>query len=244
MVRSPLFGTIALDFLVKGDPHPCPYLPGMIAQEEAFCADEFPAELYHDFMSYEFRRSGNIFYRPVCRDCRECRPLRVPIHLFSPNKSMRRVLRKNEDVTVQVGPPRFTAEKARIYTAYLAEQHLSARLSAPDDLWRFLYTSPVTSLEFQYRLKDRIIAVGITDKCSRSLSSVYTFFDPEFSKRSPGTLSALREILWCKQQGIPYYHLGFLVARCASMSYKSRFKPCEVLSEAGQWVAYKGPVTK
>ena len=125
-VRSPLYGKIALDFLVMGDDHECPYLPGRVAREEAFRSAEFPPDLYHDFMDHGFRRSGHLFYRPSCEICRECRPIRIPIRYYKPKKSHRRIFNKNRDIVVSIDSPRLSGEKHRIYADYLAVQHGSA----------------------------------------------------------------------------------------------------------------------
>ncbi len=158
--------------------------------------------------------------------------LRVPVKSFRPSKSMRRLMRKNEDLTMTVGPPGLSAEKCRMYAAYLAERHDSRPKDPENDLRSFLYSSPVFSVEFEYRCASALVAVSIADLCSRSLSSVYTFFDPDFSDRSPGSYSAVQEIRFCRENGIPYYYLGFHVKDCGAMSYKARFKPHEILAPA------------
>ena len=236
LVMSEHYGVIMLDFLVTGDPHPCPYLKDREALEEAFMAEDFPPELYHDFMNHGFRRSGRIFYRPTCKNCSECKSLRIPIKDFTPNKSQRRVLRKNEDIKVQEKKPRFTAEKYRMYAKYIECQHTKGFQDSPEDLYRFLYTSSVSTVEFEYRLQERVVAVGIVDECSRSLSSVYTYFDPEFSSRSLGTYSALHEIRVCKDRSIPYYYMGYYINDCPAMSYKTRYQPYETLTPGGAWI--------
>jgi len=237
-VRSRLFGKIPLDFLVEGDVHPCPYIPGRKALEEAFWADDFPPELYHDFMDQGFRRSGRIFYRPVCDKCSECRPLRVVTAEFRPTKSQRRVLNKNSDVDVRVGRPSCTRDKLKIYSDYLASQHDGQQSDSAEDFERFLYSSPILTLEFEYRVKRRIVAVGIVDACSRSLSSVYAFFDPDLSARSLGTFSAIYEISFGRERLIPYYYLGFYVRDCPSMNYKSHFKPFQMLTPDRRWTTH------
>jgi len=237
-ILSPLYGVISLDFLVMGDAHECPYLPGRTAREEAFRSTEFPPDLYHDFMDHGFRRSGHLFYRTACLRCHECRPIRVPVREFKAKKSQRRVLNRNNDIVVSVHPPRLSREKQRIYAEYLAVQHRSAAVNSADDLHRFLYCSPVNTLEFEYRLVDRIVAVGIADLCSMSLSSVYVYYDPEFAHRSLGTFSALKEIMICRELGIPHYYMGFLIIDCPSMNYKARFQPCEVLDTSFVWQPY------
>jgi leucyl-tRNA---protein transferase len=236
MLQSPTFGHLPLDFLVEGEAHPCPYLPGRQAREEFFEVDDLPPELYHDFMDHGFRRSGFLFYRPICGLCRECRPIRVVASEFNPTKSQKRVWRKNSDLDVRIGRPRFSGEKYKIYSDYLRIQHNRSQCDSASQIGESLYSSAVETLEFEYRLRGRLVAASIADLCSRSLSSVYVYFDPEFADRSLGTFSAIREIIFCREHEIPYYYLGFLVADCPSMSYKSKFKPHELLDSSLEWV--------
>jgi leucyl-tRNA---protein transferase len=234
---SPIFGAVELDFLQAGEPHSCPYLPGLTAREEFFCTDSLDPEFYHDLMDNGFRRSGLCFYRPICRDCAECRPLRVPADAFTLSKSFRRVLKKNEDVTVSAGRPRLDEEKYGLYRRYLRCQHKSEGPETASNIQRFLYTTAVLSIEFEYRVRGQLIAVGIVDVSSRSLSSVYAYYDPDHAHRSLGTFSALQEILFCQDRGIPHYYIGFYIANCASMNYKSRFKPHELLGPDLVWLS-------
>ncbi len=235
-VVSPSYGTIPLDFLTTGDAHPCPYLAERAAREEFFVAQRFPAELYHDFMDHGFRRSGRIIYRPICQTCGECRPIRVPAAAFTPNKSQRRVLRKNEDVEIRVDVPRFSRDKHRMYSDYLLMKHGTASDESLVHLRDSLYSSPVQTIEFEYRVKRRVVGVGIVDLCSRSLSSVYMFYDPDCSARSLGTFSAMQEVFFSRDHSIAHYYLGFFVRECPSMNYKERFRPHEILDRSNNWV--------
>jgi len=225
-----------MDFLAVGEAHPCPYLPGRQAREEFFAIEHLLPELYHDFMDQGFRRSGILFYRPICSHCRECRPIRVAAREFRPSKSQRRVLQKNADLDLRIGRPRYSRKKYEIYCDYLLIQHNRSECDSPADMRESLYRSAVETLEFEYRLRGRLIAASIADVCSRSLSSVYAYFDPEYSDRSLGTFSAIREIMFCQEHHIPYYYLGFLVADCPSMNYKARFKPHQLLDASLRWV--------
>jgi arginine-tRNA-protein transferase len=141
-------------------------------------------------------------------------------------------------VRIKIGPPSLTEEKHRVYVNYLKFQHNTTDNSSVNDFHRFLYRTAVNTLEFEYRLQDRLMAVGILDLCSRSLSSVYTYFDPEFSSRSPGSFSALKEILYCRDKAIAHYYLGYYVADCPAMNYKTRFKPHEFLDPEGTWIPH------
>jgi arginine-tRNA-protein transferase len=219
----------------EGVGYPCPYLPGRRAKNRAFWADRFSCELYQRLMDRGFRRSGSLFYQPACVGCSECKALRIPVAGFKPSRSQRRVWRRNADLAVTVGRPVFSEEKHRLYVRYLTYQHDGLMGQTEDDARRFLYESPVESLEFCYRLNGRLVAAGIADISAKALSSVYLMFDPAEARRSLGTYSALWEIQWCLDRGIPYYYLGFYVRDCRKMNYKACFRPCQLLGKDGRW---------
>jgi arginine-tRNA-protein transferase len=115
---------------------------------------------------------------------------------------------------------------------------------------RFLVDSPLIQIPFrevlvnqnnpiksfgtyhmQYWL-DRVtlIAVGVVDVLPTGLSSVYVFYDPNYSFLRLGTYTALREVLLTRQilsSFLPfkYYYMGFYIDSCVKMKYKARFQP-------------------
>jgi arginine-tRNA-protein transferase len=187
-------------------------------------------------MDAGFRRSGKVIYQPVCPGCRDCVPIRVPVDRFTPSKSQRRVWRKNDDLAVTIQEPDPTPEKHQLYERYRKYWHDSPESQDWDTFTRFLYESPVDTVEFLYRDPfGRLLGVGICDVCPQSLSSVYFYFDPDIADRSPGTFSALYELQWARQHAIPYYYLGYWIRSCGAMEYKSGFRPHEFLSTDGTW---------
>ena len=219
---------------------PCPYLPGRLARSEVYRADKLDASLYETLLARGFRRTGRMVYRPRCRGCSECRQLRVQVKNFIPTRSMRRVWRRNADMQVATGRPVVTDEKFDLYCRYLDGQHDSLMSRTPEAFREFLFDSPMTTYEFDYRIDGRLVGVSIADQCVAGLSSVYMFFDPSESKRSLGTYSVLWEIEHCRRQGLPFYYLGFYVAGAATMNYKSRFRPFELLVSDERWVTLRG----
>ena len=217
--------------------HPCSYLPDRISETRAAWAEQIPPGLYHRFMDAGFRRSGKLLYQPVCRGCRSCVPIRVPVESFRPSKSQRRCARRNADVSVTVDAPAPTDEKYDVYRRYVVGRHRRpAEEEDRESFERFLYDSPVDTLEFCYRdPAGRLLAVGLCDASSESLSSVYFYFDPAESKRGLGTFGALYEIETASRLKIPYYYLGYWVDGCAAMEYKADFRPAEVLHPDGVW---------
>ncbi len=225
--------------LAASPPHRCPYLPERVASERGFRAEHLPGELYHDLMDRGFRRSGDVFYAPACPTCRACVPLRVPVATFVPSRSQRRTLRRNRDVEVTVDRPRFDTGKWDLYRRYLAHQHpRAADDPAPppnvDDFRASLYAEVVDTYEVCYHLAGRLIAASVLDVCSRSVSAVYHYYDPEHAPRRLGVFSALAEIDWARRHGIPHYYLGYWIADADTMRYKADYRPHEVLRE-GRW---------
>lgn len=219
--------------LPRSSPHTCPYLPDQQALEEGFVVEKLHSETYHELMNLGFRRSGKVLYRPRCESCSSCIQLRVPVHDFAPSRSQRRVFRKNSDLSIRLAPPHLDEEKQALYTRYLTRQHPDSQQGDdPESLRDFLYSSCVDTVEATYHdAEDRLVAVSLLDVSSRSLSSVYHFFDPEHAKRSLGVHSVLAEIELCKDWGIPYYYLGYWVPGCGSMAYKADYYPHEILVE-------------
>jgi len=146
-------------------------------------------------------------------------------------------------LTVSIGVPEPTAEKFELYGRYTTQWHGKSPGEEGQDLegrWEtfesFLYDSPVDTLEFCYRdPTGRLLAVGICDVCPQSLSSVYFYFDPADARRGLGTFGAVYEIEFARAKGMPHYYLGYWVAGCAAMQYKSTFRPCEILDTDGEW---------
>jgi arginine-tRNA-protein transferase len=217
--------------------HPCSYLPDRIARSRGFLASRISPEIYHQFMDAGFRRSGTLVYQPICRGCRACLQIRVPVDRFAPSKSQRRCLRRNDDVVVAVAEPVPSDEKYDLYQRYQAQWHGKPEGDDRTSFESFLYESPVQTLEFCYRnaAADNLLAVGICDLSSQSLSSVYLYHDPAHARRGLGHFGALYEIAWARAAGLPHYYLGYWVKGCGSMEYKSSYRPCEVLHPDGQW---------
>jgi len=220
--------------LLRGGEHPCPYLPGKIASELFALPIAFEPELYQSLMDHGFRRTDELAYRPACPACRECVPMRVPVASFALSNSQRRVLRRNEDVAVDVGPLCADDERFALFTAYQLGRHDGDMLADRDEFSRFLCESPIDSMEMTFRVNGRLVGVGVIDVCPTSISSVYFYFDPAEARRSLGIFSCLCEIDECRRRGLRHWYPGFLVAGSRKMNYKATFRPHELLLD-GRW---------
>lgn len=215
---------------------PCPYLPNREATVEYWGAMFVNPQSYRDLMDHGLRRSGQLFYRNRCEGCNACVPSRVPVADFALSRSQRRVLARNRDVTMSVAEPNLTPEKLDVYRRYMGLQHADSDQGSDEEpLRNFLYESNVATLECEYRIGDRLVGVTILDVFDDAVSAVYHYFDPDYAKRSIGTLSRLRELEWVRGLGKRWYYLGFWVKGSRKMEYKTRFQPCQ-LRINGQWI--------
>jgi len=237
LITSPQADYDAMRFV--SPERPCPYLPDRAARSEAYWVDQLDGATYERMLAHGFRRSGKIVYRPRCRACKECRQLRVPVSEFTPTRSMRRVLRRNADITVTEGEPECSPERFDVYRRYLDGQHDQSMSRTYETFAEFLYETPTRTREFRYHLGERLIGVSIADRVPGGLSSVYMYFEPEFGERSLGTFSILWEIDHCRRAGLAFYYLGYFVAGSATMAYKSRFRPFEMLIGDDRWVTLR-----
>ena len=80
----------------------------------------------------------------------------------------------------------------------------------------------------EFRLDGRLLAVAVTDRLPQGLSDVYTFFDPECARLSPGVFSILWQIEESRRLGMGHFYLGYLVPGCRKMAYKSEYRPLQI----------------
>ncbi|MEH6725734.1 MAG: arginyltransferase [Hyphomicrobiales bacterium] len=228
-------------------PSPCPYLRG---QEErkvfTHLGGERASELNDILTQGGFRRSQNIAYRPACERCRACMSVRVVVSEFEPNKSMRRIMRKNTDLITQEKPAEASSEQYDLFRTYLDTRHSGGGMSDMSvlDYASMVEESEVETRIFEFRTRDvdsgitgrsrkPLIAVALSDILSDGLSMVYSYFDPAESARSLGTYMILEHLERARRMGLPYLYLGYLVEGSPKMVYKSRFQPQELLGNTG-----------
>ncbi|XP_043641499.1 arginyl-tRNA--protein transferase 1 isoform X2 [Drosophila teissieri] len=98
------------------------------------------------------------------------------------------------------------------------------------------------SFHQQYWLDDKLIAVGVIDILPGCVSSVYFFYDPDYSFLSLGTYGSLREIdlvqsLAENVHALKYYYMGFYIHSCPKMRYKGKLSASYLLCpETYKWL--------
>jgi len=131
-------------------------------------------------------------------------------------------------------PPIYQPEYYAVY-----EEHSRLRFgkdSDEDDFQATFFERAVPSFVTEYRIQGELAALGFCDLSSVGLSSVYFVFRSKFANRSLGIFSVLKECELARQHGLSWYFLGFHVRGNATMAYKARFFPRQILNwTTGEW---------
>ncbi|MBZ2187820.1 arginyltransferase [Alcanivorax sp. JB21] len=190
--------------------------------------------LYNDLTRMGFRRSGDYLYRPHCGPCQACIPARVRVMDFSPNRSQRRIMARNERLRVEVVEPRFTNELYQLYSRYIERRHGDGDMFPPsqEQFASFLMSSWSDTRFCCFRDEDdQLLAVAVMDQLADGLSAVYTFYEPNRPELSLGTYAILWQIRHCRDKALPHLYLGYWIRRCRKMRYKEAFQPLELLRQ-------------
>lgn len=217
----------------------CPYFKdSRISSIEYLIPNEKEAENFHVYLSHGYRRLGRIFYRNVCDNCEECRPLRIQTDTFKLGRSQMRTMRKNEDVRVEISDTSsLTTEKIMLYHKYVNAKHAEDKKEEPGDAVNILmaiHHGYGRIIEMEYFLENDLIGVGIVDQGRDSLSSNYFYYDTDYLDRRLGIFSILQEIELARKLEKKYHYLGFYIEDNPKMSYKKYFRPNQILKK-GEW---------
>ncbi|MFQ5935173.1 MAG: arginyltransferase [Acidiferrobacterales bacterium] len=220
-------------------PHACSYLPGRVATTLFVNPQQrLDPHLFGQLARHGFRRSGDFVYRPHCRECDACVPVRVSTDSFVPNRSQRRTRRKNRDVTVRRCEAAFRQEHFDLYLGYQQARHPGGGMDErdPERYVKFLVTRHVPTDFYELRHGSRLLGVAVADILPDGLSAVYTFYDPAEAKRGLGVYAILFEIEHARYLGLPWVYLGYWIEQSSKMKYKRHFRPLQAYKH-GTWLS-------
>ena len=224
-------------------PAPCPYLPGR-QERKVFTELTGPhaGELNDALGRIGFRRSQSVAYRPSCAGCAACVSVRVVAEDFKCNATQRKLMRRHSDLVATACKPWATDEQYDLLRRYLAIRHPGGGMASMDeaDYADMVEQSPVDSYVIEYRepttdgSRGRLVGACITDRQIDGLSMIYSFFMADDEARPGlGTYIILDHITRAREAGLPYVYLGYWVKGSERMTYKTRYKPMEMLGPDG-----------
>jgi arginyl-tRNA--protein-N-Asp/Glu arginylyltransferase len=216
----------------------CPYVPGRAERKLIVeLAGPTPADFYDSLSRAGFRRSHRFAYRPACRACNSCVPVRIAVEGFADSRSTRRVRNLNRDLVATTVAARATIEQFRLFAAYQRSRHGDSDMATMNygDYSGMIEDTPIRTEIIEFRdASHGLVAAMLVDRLDDGVSAVYSFFDPAQPRRSLGTWSILWLVEECRRRGLPYVYLGYWIADSAKMAYKARFPALEYLI-GGHW---------
>lgn len=177
-----------------------------------------------------YRRFGRMFFRPICESCTECQSIKIDIQNFKFSKSQRRVINKAKNITSIIRRPSLTKDHISLFEKYhlfmKSKKEWSYKQITPEHYFSsFVDGHNDFGYEVLYFHNDKLIGVDLIDILDNGISSIYFYYDPDYSEYSLGKLSLYQQIKFAQKSNKEWIYLGYYVKDCPSLSYKSHYKP-------------------
>ena len=212
-------------------PHSCSYLE----DQEATTLFVDPRQridrnLYSKLSLLGFRRSGSHIYRPHCTHCEACIPARIPVADFTAKRGQRRTWKRNQDLRIVRSENIRDSQAFELYCRYIRLRHADGDMYPPDreQYESFLNNAWDCTRYYRFYKGETLLAVAVVDELLDGLSAIYTFFEPDSDRRSPGAFAILWQIEQAREMGLDYLYLGYWIRDCQKMAYKSDYRPLEL----------------
>ncbi len=232
-------------FFFSTEPRKCSYLP----ERESIMLFADPnkvvdSEAYARLIDFGFRRSGDNVYRPHCRSCMACTPVRIPVAEMQLSRSQRRNLKRNADLQIVSQVTKFTDEHLQLYLCYQQLRHDPETSSGEaHDQLGFLRSKFIDTAIFEFRLDGKLLMVAVVDQIPQGLSAVYTFYDPDYPQRGLGIYGVLALVRECRERDLAWLYLGYWIEECDKMNYKTMYRPLHAYRD-GEWKLLEPPVSQ
>lgn len=210
--------------------------------EQEILTDVAPAEMDLRW-SQGWRHFGREFFRYSLSlnpddSWHRIQPLRIVLADFQPTARHRRILRKNADLTLEIGPARVTAEREALFLRH-RERFQS---TPPPNLLTYLPEAdpsrdPCECQELRLLRGGDLLAVSYLDIGLHASSSLYAMFEPDAASRSLGICTFLHEIEHAKKRGHHYLYPGYATVEPSHYDYKKTFPALEHYHwRTGEWL--------
>ena len=210
---------------------------------EEFHADHVLPEQMDSLLEKGWRHFGTHFFRynvGFLRDeLRFVLPLRIRLADFTFSKSHRRILRRNEDLNVEIRPIAVDGEAEELFHRHKTRfDH-----GVPESIYNFLSgqpaESPCEAKEVRVTHVDRLLAVSYFDIGRTSTSGIYAMFEPTITTLGLGIFTMLKEIEYSIETGCEFYYQGYAYDGPSFYDYKKRFRATEAFDWRNNWQSFE-----
>jgi leucyl-tRNA---protein transferase len=193
-----------------------------------------------------WRHFGSTFFRnrldvhPDGKSLIQIVPLRINLEKFSFSKHHLKLLKRQKNTKIVFQSISIDDAREAIFQKHI----LRFNHNVPESLSNFLGEKPgiVPCLALECALYDennQFYAASYFDIASHSISSIYAFFDTDFSKKSPGLHTLLAEIQFALEHQKKYVYLGYAHEISSHYDYKKQFNGLEFYDWEGNWLEFK-----
>jgi len=212
----------------------CSYLDNHEQTTHYKIIENCTSEFCEDMIDRGWRRFGAMFFRPICEDCTSCESFKIDVKNFEFSKSQRRIIRQNTNTKIIITKPQFTQSHLDLFEKYHAhmkdKRGWSHEKTSPQHYYAsFVHGHEDFGYEVLYFIEDKLVGVDLIDVLNNGISSIYFYYDPDFSRYSLGTFSMLNQIKIAKESDLDWIYMGYYVKGCQSLEYKSKYKPYKIL---------------
>ena len=195
--------------------------------------------VYEQLMTKGFRRSGNEIYRPHCPSCTACESIRLSANEFAPSRSQKRIRSRNNGLFKMTFSTVADEQCYPLYQKYINLRHKDGSMypASKEQYAGFLFCDWLDTRFIHLWHEQKLIGVAVTDVLPKSMSAIYTFFDPDYEKYSLGTFFIIKQMELCEQLNKEYLYLGYQIDECKKMAYKTKYKPYQRLIRS-QWINF------
>jgi len=217
------------------DNKPCPYLQGLTAKTRYILETNATTDQCQEYIEHGWRRFGKLFFTPICEGCQACLSMRINVKDFKPSRSHKRTIKANQKTKTVIARPSVSHEHLKLYDRYHADMKgrrgwENDSISAEEYFSSFVDGYNQFGYEFRYEVDEKLIGVALVDILHDGLSAIYCYYDPDYRHLSLGTYSILKQIEIANRINLDYIYLGYWVEDNASLTYKSRYHPHEILT--------------
>jgi leucyl-tRNA---protein transferase len=215
--------TVLQQFLIG--PESCSYLPSETSLLEYEYVGKMTASDLEIRLNSGWRKFGRLLFHPICAKCQSCRPVRIDVARFTPNRSQIRCFKQNSDLEVSIAPPIVDEERLDLYHRYHTVQEAQKgwpETERTQEEYAFSFVENLTpALEITIRKDNKLLAVVLTDMTPNLLSGTYTTTTPSMPRAVWASLACCSA---SPSQGI-YKSLGRTLGTMSKTAVASTIKP-------------------
>ncbi len=233
------------------EPRRCTYLQDCEAVIEHRIMLDVDPEEFEQMLERGWRRFGPDYFRPSCRSGCACVPLRVRSSAFKPSRSQERAARHLATrFRMVIGLPAVDEQRLSLFRRWhdsreKARGWESMEMTVQSFWFTFAFPHPcvreIAYYDDHASGGKKLVGVGICDETPDAISAAFFYYDPDYLRFSPGTAHIVHQIDRARSEGRACVYLGYTVAGCPWMEYKSKFRHHELLvgwptaDEAPDW---------